>query len=278
MKYMYGALVLVVFCGSCSYGPPGFQRLVLHHSVSLPELGRVRTLRVWLPEDYEGNTDKFYPVLYMQDGQNLFESSTSYAGEWQVDESLDAFAKNSGQGIIAVGIDNSSQRMYEYSPWTNPSYGGGEGQAYVNDLVNSVIPYIQSRYRVKTSAADRAIGGSSMGGLISVYASLYRPDVFGKVLAMSSSFWFAPQSLVSYVKERATAAKDVKFYLDVGTSEGSSVSAAASYVKDTTDLGDLLGSFSWTSSSLKVVIESGAGHNEAAWRGRLPGALSFLWP
>src|SRR5690606_36165183 len=144
-----------------------------------------------LPPDYETSA-KYYPVLYMHDGQNLFDVRTSFSGEWKVDEHLDSLFLLGDPGCIVVGIDNGgTNRINEYSPWVNPQYGGGQGDQYIEFLIETLKPYIDQNYRTLPDAEHTGIMGSSMGGLISYYGGLTNQNVFGRIGAFSSSFWFS---------------------------------------------------------------------------------------
>ena len=158
-------------------------------SFYMPQLDRYRTIWVYLPPDYD-NAEKRYPVLYMHDGQNLFEDSTSFVGEWHVDETLDSLHSHGDYGCIVVGIENDGKhRMDEYMPNVHPKYGGGEGDFYIRFIIESLKPYVDSVYRTKPEAEFTGIGGSSLGGLISFYGATHYDSVFQNALIMSPSFW-----------------------------------------------------------------------------------------
>ena len=148
-----------------------------------PELGGTRRLWLYLPPGYD-TSDRRYPVLYMHDGQNLFDVATSFAGEWEVDESLDALVREGRlPGLIVVGIDNAGDaRLDEYSPWRDRQLGkGGRGDAYAAFLIRTLKPHVDRTWRTLPDAAHTGIAGSSMGGLISLYAGLRHPEVFGRI-------------------------------------------------------------------------------------------------
>ena len=149
---------------------------VISTAFAMPQLGRTR--RVW---------------LYLQNGQNVFDRLTAFAGEWGVDETLNQLAA-SGQeptGCIVVAIDNGPNRLDEYSPWNNPAYGGGQGDLYVDFLVQTLKPYIDATYRTLPGRENTGVAGSSMSALITTYAALREPAVFGKVGVFSPAYWFA---------------------------------------------------------------------------------------
>jgi alpha-glucosidase len=159
----------------------------------IPQLDRKRTIRLYLPPNY--SSGELFPVIYMHDGQNLFDNATSFAGEWKVDEILDSLYTYRGFSAIVVGIYNDEkERINEYSPWKNDSLGiGGDGDKYVKFIVNTLKPFIDRHYRTLSGRENTAIMGSSMGGLISLYAALEYPEVFGNAAIFSPSLWFAPK-------------------------------------------------------------------------------------
>lgn len=168
---------------------------ILATDFAMPQLGRARRIWIYLPRDY-ATSNKRYPVLYMHDGQNVFDDATSFAGEWGVDEALDSL-RHAG---IVVAIDNGqTHRIDEYSPWRNARHGGGEGDAYADFLVHTLKPHIDRRYRTRPEPEHTAIAGSSMGGLISLYAALKYPSVFGQAGIFSPAFWIAPE-IVTYTR------------------------------------------------------------------------------
>ena len=192
---------------------------VLSVDFAMPELPH-RTRRVWiyLPPDY-ATSGKRYPVLYMHDGQNVFDSATAYAGEWGVDEALDSLHAAGDPGAIVVAVDNGQQqRMNEYSPWTHPQAGGGDGDGYVDFLSKTLKPYIDARYRTRPDAASTGVMGSSMGGLISLYAALKYPDVFGRVGVFSPSLWFSPAAFT--MARSAPRRTGQRWYFASGGREG----------------------------------------------------------
>ena len=168
---------------------------VLDEDFYIPQLDRYRRIWIYLPPDYEDNPDQHYRVLYMHDGQNVFDESTSFAGEWEVDESLNDLFLDGDKGCIVVAIDNGADlRINEYSPWYNATYqAGGEGEAYVDFIVETLKPYIDSNFRTLPDRQHTGIMGSSLGGLISHYAMVEHPEVFGKVGVFSPAYWFNPE-------------------------------------------------------------------------------------
>jgi metallo-beta-lactamase class B len=161
----------------------------------IPQLNRHRRIWIYLPASYQQQKNKSYAVLYMNDGQNLFNKQTAGLGmEWGVDECLDTLAAQLHKECIIVGIDNGGdKRMNEYNPYDNDKYGKGEGKQYIDFIANTLKPFIDKNYRTIKDANHTFIAGSSMGGLISMYALVEYPDVFGGAGVFSPSFWIAPQ-------------------------------------------------------------------------------------
>lgn len=176
-----------------------------------------RAIRVFLPSGYS-KSDKKYPVFYLHDGQNLFDNCTSFSGEWGIDETLDSLQKKGFEVPIVVGIDNGgSERLNEYSPWVNTEYGGGKGEAYIEFVAKTLKTFIDTAYRTYPDRENTFIGGSSMGGLISVYACCKYPDIFSKALIFSPAFAFS-DSLFLFL-DTLHLKLPIKFYMLAGTNE-----------------------------------------------------------
>ncbi|MEP1564795.1 alpha/beta hydrolase, partial [Ekhidna sp.] len=192
---------------------------VLSQEFEMPGLDRLRKIRVYLPPNYS-SSEKSFPVLYMHDGQNLFDDKTSYVGEWGVDEALNQLHNQNKLSLIVVGVDNGqAQRMNELSPWQNNKYGVAEGEQYMQFIVEQVKPYIDSHYRTLADQQNTAIMGSSMGGLISHYAILKYRNTFSKAGIFSPSFWYSEQ-VYKFTEQNAPDEKARLFYL-MGGNEGS---------------------------------------------------------
>jgi len=233
-----------------------------------PQLGNVRNVTVYLPPSYDNSPNRRYPVVYMQDGQNLFTRETSFSGDWGLVSRLDALAAGGVEAIV-VGVWNAGNaRVDEYSPFRDAEGRGGRGDAYLAFLVETVKPTIDRRYQTRTAAADTTIGGSSMGGLISLYAALARPSVFGRAAVLSPSVWFADASILPFV---ASAPRGGPLYLDVGAREGDR------QLPDVRRLRDALRAQGYRDGvDLMYEEDPGGEHNEAAWGRRFPRALAFL--
>lgn len=250
--------------------------------VTSPQLGNARDLLVYLPPSYAA-AHRTYPTLYMHDGQNLFDDATSFAGEWRVDETLEALAEDGIEAIV-VGIPNAGeQRLAEYSPFEDARFGGGRAGDYVRFLVETVKPRVDEAFRTTGDREATGIFGSSMGGLVSLYAFFERPEVFGLVGAVSPSVGFARRGLIGYLERVRFAGGRV--YIDVGTHEGLPRNRdplelrrePGEYVKLVRRARDLLVAKGYAAGrDLLYVEDEGAVHNEAAWASRLPEALRFL--
>ncbi|MBB4637648.1 alpha/beta hydrolase [Longimicrobium terrae] len=234
-----------------------------------PQLENERDVLVYLPPSY-GRTARRYPVLYMHDGQNLFDRATSFGDEWEVDQTLES-AADEGLEAIVVGLPNiGPERLNEYSPWTDRRHKqGGKGNKYVDWIVQTVKPLIDRDFRTRTDREGTGIAGSSMGGLISLYAFFKHPEVFGFTGVMSPALWFAGASIYPFVRERPFSPG--RIYLDVGTSEGSEE------LHDVRRMKEILTQKGYkTGHDLMFIVEMGGAHNERAWARRLRRELHFL--
>jgi predicted alpha/beta superfamily hydrolase len=250
--------------------------------VRSPELGNTRDLLVYLPPSYP-TANRTYPAIYMHDGQNLFDEATSFAGEWRVDEALEALSQD-GLEAIVIGVPNTgAERLQEYSPFRDARFGGGRAGEYLRFIVETVKPLVDDAFRTTGDRDATATIGSSMGGLISLYAFFERPDVFGAVGAVSPSVGFASGALIEYL-ERAPFVGG-RIYMDVGTHEGRPRDRdplelrrrPGAYVRQVRDARNRLIRKGYREGQdLLYVEEEGAAHNEAAWAERLPQALRFL--
>ncbi|MBL0146803.1 MAG: alpha/beta hydrolase [Chitinophagaceae bacterium] len=208
---------------------------------------------------------KKYPVLYMHDGQNVFDEYTSGFGEWGVDECLDSLINSGTAPCIVVAIDNGSKRLNEYNPFDNTQFGKGEGDDYVAFLVKTLKPYIDKNYRTLAGKENTIIAGSSMGGLISYYAALTHPEVFGKAGIFSPAFWIAPQ--LTELTDSLSSKLNGKFYFTIGSNEGQQ------YVFDMENIAEKLASNSNTMIYSKVAVNEN--HNEKNWRNQF--AEFYKW-
>jgi metallo-beta-lactamase class B len=206
----------------------------------------------------------------MHDAQNLFDDALSFSGEWGIDESMRDLMLSGDPGAIIVGIDNSAQRLDEYSPWVNPSYGGGEGEAYVDFIKNTLKPYVDLNYRTLTDASNTAIAGSSMGGIISLYATVKYPQTFAKAGIFSPAYWFARDSLFSWVSSQ-TIPSNVRIYTVAGTNESSSM------ISNINGLKTRLLQAGALDSNMLVVNRADGAHSEWFWKREFPAAYQWLF-
>ena len=198
-KYFLCCLMLLLFffCVTAGAQESTASRQVSTFTIDSPELQTSRKIWVYLPKGYS-ESQKRYPVLYMHDAQNLFDSKTSFVGEWNVDEKLDSINAD----IIIIGIEHGNdKRIDELTPFPNEKYGGGKADAYVDFIVKTLKPAVDTKYRTKTNARNTGIMGSSLGGLVSLYAAVKYPETFGKAGVFSPSFWFSDK-IYEFVKTK----------------------------------------------------------------------------
>jgi predicted alpha/beta superfamily hydrolase len=249
--------------------------------IESPQLDNQRELLVYLPPSYDKGNRR-YPVIYLHDGQNLFDAATSFAGEWGVDETMEELSREGIEAIV-VGIPNSGvDRLDEYSPFRDPTRGGGRGDLYLSFILDTVKPLVDASFHTLTGRNHTGIMGSSMGGLISLYAYFRHPEIFGFVGAMSPALWFAKGTIYDYVHEAPFSAG--RIYLDAGTREYGEGQHWLSlpwrsrrYYAGVRRMNRLLAKKGYRPRrDLLYVEEKWANHEEAAWRRRLPRAIRFL--
>jgi predicted alpha/beta superfamily hydrolase len=259
----------VTIAGWEGENPPPEGATIYDEDFYMPQLDRTRRIWVYLPPDYE-TSSKRYPVIYMHDGQNLFDANYSFAGEWMIDESMnDAFA-DGDHGAIVIGIDNGgAERFDEYCPWYHPQYGGGDGEAYVDFLVETLKPHIDSAFRTLPGREYTATAGSSMGGLISLYAIASHPDVFSKAGVFSPAFWVA-DSLYTYVATK-TFTDPIRVYFVASETESTSM------IPDMEQMRDLLQTTGVASTDLLLLNEPDGAHSEWFWAREYPDAYTWLF-
>jgi len=241
-----------------------------------------RMLRVWLPPRYDlpDNSTRLYPVLYLNDGQNLFDRATAFAGvEWQVDETADRLIRQEViPPMIIVGIDNAQrERMKEYLPHRslNPPILRTRGKRYPNFLIDEVMFFVQEQYRIARGPENTGLGGSSMGALISLYTAMARPGMFGRLLMESPSLFISNRRILkNAVRFRQWPER---IFLAIGTRESGREDKDREVVEDVRTLERNLRRSGLDDSRLLVRIDEGASHNEAEWAKRFPDALSFLF-
>jgi predicted alpha/beta superfamily hydrolase len=241
-----------------------------------------RFLRVWLPPGYDDpvNANRHYPVLYLNDGQNLFEAATSFTGvEWQVDETGDRLIR---EGVVPpmmiVGLDNMGRdRLREYMPHRSlhPVILRVHGTRYPAFLFKEVIPFMARNYRVANGPENTGLGGSSLGALIALYTAAVRPGVIGRLLLESPSLWASNRQLIR--QSRAVKRWPERIFLATGTAEAGRRDKDQSVVDDVRELAAILRRAGVDDKRLRLIIDEGASHHESDWARRFPEALSFLF-
>jgi predicted alpha/beta superfamily hydrolase len=249
------------------------------HELSSRIFGNTRLVRVWLPHEYDGWGATRYPVLYLNDGQNLFDPVTAFAGvHWQVGETAGRLiAEEKIRPLIIVGIDNTRNRACEYIPYKSkdPRVLNAKGKCYPEFLQREVMPLIEERYPVLKGPENTGLGGSSLGGLITLYTQLAAPGVFGRLLIESPSLFVANRKILE--ESRRSRSWPARTYLGMGTQEVGHEEKDAKIVEDVRELEAILRAAGLDEQGLKVRIEEGAMHHESAWAVRLPEALEFLY-
>lgn len=228
-----------------------------------------RDIIVWLPPDYDSTSDKYYPVLYMQDGQNIIDPATSAFGvDWQIDETADSLIKsNAIQSIIIVGIYNTIFRSNEYN---NTELG----HTYLKFIIEELKPFIDKSYNTLPDKKNTAIAGSSSGGLISFIMLWENPDVFSKAACLSTPFKINKIDYIAPIQKYAGARKDIKLYIDNGGVglEDQLQPGIDEFISTLKSLGyNENVDFLW-------VKDPTSEHNESAWASRVYKFLEFLFP
>jgi len=255
--------------------------LRIHDQVSRV-FGNTRRLRVWLPPGYSTaqNEGRRYPVFYLNDGQNLFDSATAFAGvDWHVGETLTRLICESVvPPMIVVGIDNATvERIKEFLPYRSlfPPVPKPLGKHYPDFLIREIMPFIERTYRVARGTKNTGLGGSSLGALISLHTVIARPGIFGRLLLESPSLFVSNRQLLK--DSRACKSWPQRIFLAVGTRESGQPERDQRIVDDVRSLEHTLHLAGLRERRLRVVIQEGASHNEGAWAARVPEATSFLF-
>lgn len=238
---------------------------LLDSAFFMPQLHRDRRIWIYLPPGYQAGK-KRYPVIYANDGQNLFDNFYAPFGEWGADETLDTLSADNHINFIVVGIESGPERLREYNPYDNDKYGKGLGIKYVAFLAETLKPYIDKHYRTLSDPRHCTIMGSSMGGLISYYAALTRPRVFGNAGVFSPSFWIAPE--IMNLTDSLAPGQTSRFFFYIGKGEGDEM------LHDMEEVSDRLALLS--NSLIYTVVDENGKHNEAAWRKWLPEFIKWI--
>jgi predicted alpha/beta superfamily hydrolase len=245
------------------------------HGFESKILGNTRELTIYLPPGYDEREDRRYPVLYVQDGQNLFDADRAYipGQHWRLHEAADAaIGDRTASPMIIVGIDHAGiGRMDEYTPAKDQKHkGGGRAADYARMLVEELKPMIDERYRTLADPANTAVGGSSLGGLFSLHAAFTRRDVFGRAAAISPSVWWANRAILETVD--AYDGEAPRLWVDIGGREGMEA------LRDARDLRDRIQSKGWSDETFHYYEDRRADHSERAWARRVRLVLEFLFP
>lgn len=250
------------------FGAP-FGKVSIFPGFQSPQLKNTRSLRIYLPPSYQENSAKRYPVLYMHDGQNLFDARTaSFGVEWGIDETVNRLiATGVMEEVIVVGIDNTPDRIPEYTPCCDPQHGGGKLDAYQAFITDTVKPYVDRTLRTLPGRETTAIMGSSLGGIASVLIAQRKPELFSKAGGLSGSFWWNRKELVRNPAPRVP----VRFYLDAGTNKDG--------IEETAQMRDAMLKLGYRSETdLLYFKDEGGGHNEKSWAARVDKPLAWFFP
>jgi alpha-glucosidase len=235
----------------------------------MPQFNRNRRIWIYLPPDYD-TSGIDYPVLYMHDGQNLFDNATAFAGEWQVDETLNLLHQQGKPVPIVIGVDNGGgHRIAEYTPWAHSQHGGGDGHLYADFIVETLKPYVDENYRTLPGRENTGVMGSSLGGLISFYIAHKYQEVFSKAGVFSPSFWFSDQ-VYDFASETGKT-HSMKYYLMGGSAESSTM------VPKMEQMADTLFSVGFGQNEVSLNVIQGGQHNEAFWRSQFKDAFEWLF-
>lgn len=265
MKHLFVRFWLVILLLVCARMTPQSTATtqVSTFTIDAPQLQGQKKIWIYLPNGYATSTKK-YPVMYLHDAQNLFDAKTSYVGEWNVDETLDSLNAK----VIVVAIEHGNdKRIDELTPYKNEKYGGGKANAYLDFIVKTLKPEIDQKYRTKPKAKNTTIIGSSLGGLVSFYAVLKYPDVFGKAGIFSPSFWYTKDI---YELAQQSPKIKTKLYFLCGDDEDENM---------VPDMQRMIAIVDQKNGSCKkrltqTVIKGGK-HNEKLWRENF--AKAYLW-
>jgi predicted alpha/beta superfamily hydrolase len=253
-----------------------------HHLFHSPELQNARTIMVYLPPGYDDALDERYPVLYMHDGNNIFDAKTSATGvEWGLDETAERLITQGRIArVIIVGIFNTPQRTKEYAPFKDREFGGGLGDAYLEFIVATLKPHIDKTYRTLPAREHTGLAGSSLGGLVSLYGLFKRPEVFGFAGVVSPALWWAKRKILKFVQDAPTP-RPIRLWLDMGTEEGEAAGPLVEYKKGPTDCRRLLKTLvhKGYEEGRDVHYEEveGGRHHELDWAARVDRMLVYLF-
>lgn len=253
----------------------------IHHNFPSKHLGNKRTIAVYMPPNYERRKRMCHPVIYFQDGQNVFDAATSAFGvEWQADETADRMIRAGDiEPVIMVGIYNTPDRVDEYTAhYDKRRKKGGRGSIYGRFVMEEVKPFIDKTYRTLTDRENTAVVGSSLGGLISLYMASQFPDRIGMCAALSPSLWWCNEQQTKDLRKDSSWVRDSRFWIDVGTNETGDNNENSTLVRQIERYAELLAEASLQPDRDVVcrTIEGGQ-HTEGSWAQRFDQVLEFLF-
>jgi alpha-glucosidase len=240
--------------------------------IEAPQLNTQKKIWVYLPKDYQ-NSKKSYSVIYMHDAQNLFDAVTSYVGEWEIDEYLDSIDANES---LIIGIEHGNEkRIDEFTPYVNEKYGGGKGNEYLSFIINTLKPYIDLNFKTQTNNLNTTIWGSSLGGLISLFAIIKYPKTFSKAGIFSPAFWINNNELFEFVK-KSEIDPNAKFFFLIGSQEGETLKSASNMVSDQHEMVQLLLDKGIIDKNIIDKVIPDGHHNQILWSTNFAEAYQWL--
>jgi enterochelin esterase-like enzyme len=257
---------------------PPHPRVCKHSGFTSRFLQGERDISVYVPPGYEEQTERQYPLLILQDGQNLFDPATSFirGKTWRMAETADdAIDAGEVEPLIIAGVANAGERrLAEYTPSRDMKLGGGNAGQYALMVTRELLPFLRANYRLRSGAADTGIGGSSLGGLVSLWIGLRHAEIFGKLAVLSPSVWWNHRYILAYLNDVAPElVRRPRIWLDVGDQEGRRTLA------DTRALDGRMLALGWREDvDLHFEEVAGGGHDEASWAERVRPMLRFLFP
>ncbi|WP_037348595.1 alpha/beta hydrolase [Sediminibacter sp. Hel_I_10] len=267
MKILLISLLLIALTAGFVHAQSTASKQISTFNIASPDLGIKKKIWVYTPKSYK-NSNKSYPVIYMFDAQNLFDAKTSYAGEWEIDEYLDSLTTKDKEAII-VGIEHGNdKRIDELTPYSHEKHGGGNGDLFLQFIIKNVKPEIDKTYRTKSSAKFTTIFGSSLGGLMALYAVIKYPETFTKAGVFSPAFWINPE-INDFIKT-SEILKSTKFYFMAGSAESDTM------IADMKKVITLLKVKGIKDKQIKSTVIEGGEHNEKLWRDNFPDAFQWL--
>jgi len=243
---------------------------VIEEAFEIPQLGKKRRITALLPHDYY-ESEEIYPVLYLQDGQNLFDDNAPF-GNWAIDRSLANLSKEGKGKLIIIAIDHGEKdRIKEYTPFLENKFGSGDGKKYVRFVTDRLKPYVDKKYRTLSDRANTAIGGSSMGGLISIYSALVYPEVYGKLMIFSPALWVVPNIHFEFIDFYTPFTTQLFLYAGGKESEN--------HLKNVKKLEQAIKKRNGERKAIemKVVINKEGEHSEYYWGQVFPEAVKWLF-